>query len=102
WHSFVQPPVSAFGYHATTTACFPLKSDSLYVFPSLPFSVKSGAVSPTFNGAAVRLSVSRAASAAIRTFVNFISLLLFSRFTFGQFLLRGGLATRGGFPQQIH
>ena len=27
----------------------PLKSDSLYVLPSLPGSVKSGAVSPTFN-----------------------------------------------------
>src|SRR5688572_4217027 len=35
-----------------TTACLPLKSESLYVLPSVAFSVKSGAGSPTFNSAA--------------------------------------------------
>src|SRR5687768_18198607 len=46
-HSAVQPPVNALGNHAITTGFFPLKSESLYVLPSLPLSSKSGAGSPT-------------------------------------------------------
>src|SRR5690606_31400797 len=51
-HSAVQPPVKALGNHATTTAFFPLKSDNLYVLPSLPTISNSGALSPTFKSAA--------------------------------------------------
>src|SRR5678816_4211993 len=45
----VQPCVNAFGNQARTTACLPRYSDSLCVLPSVPCSVKSGAMSPTFT-----------------------------------------------------
>src|SRR3954454_2512677 len=48
-HSTVHPLVNALGNQATTTACLPLKSDSLYVLPSLAGREKSGAGSPTFS-----------------------------------------------------
>src|SRR5947208_3283296 len=48
-HSAVQPGVDAFGNQATTTAFFPLKSESAYVLPSVPGRENSGALSPTFN-----------------------------------------------------
>src|SRR2546427_1376176 len=41
----VQPPVNAFGNQARTTASFPLKSASLWVFPSEPGRVNAGAIS---------------------------------------------------------
>src|SRR5262245_32769749 len=51
-HSAVQPPVKALGNQASTTAFFPLQSESLWVLPSLPCKEKSGAASRTFSASA--------------------------------------------------
>src|SRR4051794_6812704 len=65
-HSAVQPPVNALGNQATTTAFFPLKSERLYVLPSEPFMVKSGAGSPTFGASAARAWLGAATRARAR------------------------------------
>ncbi|HZR23294.1 MAG TPA: hypothetical protein VFA59_06890 [Vicinamibacterales bacterium] len=49
WHSAVQPPVKAFGNHATTTGRTPVNSRRRYVRPSDAASSKSGAASPGDN-----------------------------------------------------
>src|SRR5262245_5833410 len=51
-HSMVQPWVNALGNQASTTARLPLKSDNLYVLPSLAAREKSGAGSPTLSSPA--------------------------------------------------
>src|SRR5689334_9086331 len=56
-HSFVQPPVKALGNQAMTTACFPANCLREYSLPSDPFSLKSGAFSPslaTFGSSAAK------------------------------------------------
>ena len=57
--SRVQPPVNALGKKARMTGpCF-TSSDSVYDLPAVSFTVKSGAVSPTW-GTAPRRSLPRA------------------------------------------
>src|SRR5262245_59986803 len=49
-HSAVQPPVNAFGNHATTTVC-PLSAARSCTLPSEPWRLKGGATSPTLRSA---------------------------------------------------
>src|SRR5262245_16915101 len=65
-HSIVQPDVNALGNQASTTAFLPLNCDSVYVFPSLADSLKSGAASPTFSSCATAGPAPRSATSATR------------------------------------
>src|SRR5262245_53377015 len=64
-HSLVQPPVKAFGNQASTTACWPRWSESLWVLPSEPRSENSGAASPSSSGAGRRAAQARASATAV-------------------------------------